>query len=269
MLKLPAKKFVSPSRVLYLGEYEPGLYAAIIKHVGVLEDGMACVDPDHPCDKRWLIPSDVEECGRGEIVAVWDPINLLACAEGYCYANLFGVGNEFGPLEDVLAKVKSMRPDLIKAISDFNFSSRVYIPAVKSEECRGRAFELCATSCDIIIHLDCRTVELDAHISRNEGLSLCVKCEGQCPSTCTDVSIDVFKLARNYVSANSRQVVAKIYYTRNALVAVVVGYGALALTDDSDAVVGSVEEVVAWLSDRGRQHLAELILREGGIVSNS
>jgi len=270
MLKTRAKRFSSQSRILYVAEYEPGLYIGFIRHLGVLEDGIACVDPDHPCNKRWLIPTDAEECGTADIIVVWDPVNLLACAEGYCYASIFGVGNEFGPYDTVVKRVESMNQELARAVSELGFMDvkMLYLPTVRVEECRGRVVELCSTSCNVVLHLDCKTVDLDAYIGRDSDLAICAKCDGACPSECTSVTIDVLKLAREYVAANQRNVKAKAFYDRNTLVALISGYGVLALISGGEMMFGSIEEVATWLSDRGRQYIADLILREGGLVDN-
>jgi len=271
VLKLQAKKFASQSRVLYVAEYEPGLYIALIRNIGVLEDGIACVDPDYPCNKKWLIPTDAEECGSSDIVAVWSPTSFLACAEGHCYASVLGVGDEFGPRDAVLKKVGEVQRELVEAALDISADEArtIYIPAVRVEECRGRAVELCSASCNVVVHLNCANVELGAYISRDGDLAVCAKCGGECPSECASVNIDALELARDYATLRARGVKAKVYYNRNTLAALISGYGALALLNGGEATFGLAEEVAAWLSDRGRQHIAELILREGGLVYNS
>jgi len=270
MLKLQAKKFSSRTRVLYVAEYEPQLYAAFIRHLGVLEDGTACIDPYHPCDKRWLIPTDAEECGVADVIVAWDAVNLLACAEGYCYASIFGVGSEFGLYDAVVERVEAVNRELAGAISALSRSEvrTLYLPAVKEEECRGKSIELCSASCDVIVHLDCKNVKLDAYISRDKDIAVCIKCNGQCPSECASVNVDVFKFVRDYITVSQRSAYARAFYDRNAFVALIGGYGVLALTSGGEVAFGPVEEVASWLAERGRQYIGELILRERSFIDN-
>jgi len=263
-LRVRARRFSSRSRTLYVAEYRPGFYAALVAgRLGPLEDGAACVDPDHPCRREWLVPADAEECSEGEISAAWDPLSLLACAGGYCYFSAVGLGSDFGPEGGVLRRAERLRPDLVMRLAELDsLGAEVYAPSVRVVSCRGRVLELCNVRCETAVHLHCGTAELDAYVDGDGNVSACVRCEGACPSWCESAAISAVSLARDYVAASARPAAGKALYDRATIAAVVEGFGALALTADGEKVVGAAEEVARWLSDRGRAHIAELVLRE-------
>jgi len=266
-LKARGRRFSSQSRSLYVAEYQPGFYAAlVVGRLGPLEDGAACVDPDYPCRREWLVPADAEECSEGEISVVWDPLSILACAGGHCYFSSVGLGNDFGPEGEVLRRAERLRPDLVRRLGELDgFGAEVYMPSVRAEDCRGRVLELCNVHCEAAMHLHCGAAELDAYVDGGGNITACVRCEGACPSLCESAAISAVSLARDYVAASARPVAGRALYDRSTIAAVVAGFGALALTADGEKVVGTAEDVARWLSDRGRGHIAELILREEAV----